>query len=336
MATKTTTTKSATATKATKAAAGPHTPVSNETPDEKTVAVKRAASKPPSEGTDLKGGKPAKPAVDGSESVPGFKLLQAESAAEAGAVLEVKAPDTSRLPDIAVASFGDPGVMLETVHGVDNRVQITATSVYPWRVHASLLITAADNSQWIGTGWFISPKTLITAGHVVHIKGSGVPGRDGWVKRIQVMPGRNGSSLPYGSVTSTSFRSVTGWTGSGNQEYDYGAIILATPLGNSTGWLGFGNYPDADLLASVANIAGYPGDKPSGTLWYDARRIAAVSARKVHYDIDTAGGQSGSAVYRIINGQRYAVAVHAYGGATTNSGTRISGEVFNNLTAWKA
>jgi V8-like Glu-specific endopeptidase len=56
----------------------------------------------------------------------------------------------------------------------------------------------------------------------------------------------------------------------------------------------------------------------------------------VFYDIDTAGGQSGSAVYRIVNGSRYGFAIHAYGGATTNSGTRITTPVFNNLVAWKA
>ena len=261
--------------------------------------------------------------------------MAAESAAETGAALNAKAPDTSKLKDIGAASFGDPAGLIETVHGVDNRVKINNTNVYPWRAHASLLITAADNSQWIGTGWFIGPRTLITAGHVVHIKGSGVAGRDGWVKRIQVMPGRNGASLPYGSVTATSFRSVTGWTGSGNQDFDYGAILLPTPLGNSTGWLGYGNYADADLLASVGNITGYPGDQPSGTQWYDARRIASVTSRKVFYDIDTAGGQSGSAVYRTINGGRYAVAVHAYGGASTNSGTRINNDVLTNLNAWK-
>ena len=314
----------------------PHASVSNEAEAAKASAGKQAVSPPPNEGPALKNAKALKPNADGSEAVPGFKLMAAESAAEAGAALQAEAPDTSKLQDIGVASFGDPGGMLETVHGVDNRVQITSTSTYPWRVHASLLITAADNSQWIGTGWFISPRTLITAGHVVFIKGSGVAGRDGWVKRIQVMPGRNGSTLPFGSVTSTTFRSVTGWTGSGNPEFDYGAIILPTPLGNSTGWLGYGNYSDATLLASTANISGYPGDKPSGTQWYDARRIAAVSARKVHYDIDTAGGQSGSAVYRMVNGARFAVAIHAYGGATTNSGTRINAQVFANLNAWKA
>ena len=55
-------------------------------------------------------------------------------------------------------------------------MQITNTCVYPWRAHASLLITAADNRSWIGTGWFIGPHTLMTAGHVVYIKNSNVPG----------------------------------------------------------------------------------------------------------------------------------------------------------------
>ena len=49
-----------------------------------------------------------------------------------------------------------------------------------------------------------------------------------------------------------------------------------------------------------------------------------VNTRKVYYDIDTFGGQSGSAVYRIIGGKRYGIAIHAYGGATTNSGTRVT------------
>jgi glutamyl endopeptidase len=305
---------------------GPHTPVSNEV-DERAPAPK-AATRPPNEGKDPR---TTKTTPQGTEQVEGFgaRVLME-------AVVELTAPDTSKLRDIAEASFGTPPPVAETVHGPDNRVQIKNTSVYPWRAHASLLITAADNSQWIGTGWFIGPHTLMTAGHVVYIKNSGVPGRDGWVKRIQVMPGRNGSTLPYGSVTSASFRSVKGWADSGDENYDYGAIIAPRDLGNTVGWFGFGVYSDADLKAAIANISGYPGDKPSGTQWYDAHKVDSVGPRKVYYDIDTFGGQSGSAVYRIVNGGRYGVAIHAYGGATTNSGTRITTPVFNNMVAWKA
>ena len=303
----------------------PDAPVSNQ-PKEATALTAKPVSKPPAEGKDPKTS-PPKP--DGSEAVPSHRRTVMP-------VSETFTAPSTPLPDIGEASFGPPPKIAETVHGPDDRVQITGTSVYPWRAHASLLITAADNSMWIGTGWFIGPHTLMTAGHVVFIKNSGVPGRDGWVRKIQVMPGRNGSTLPYGSVTSSNFRSVAGWINNGDENHDYGAIIIPTELGNTVGWFGFGVYSDADLKASVANISGYPGDKPAGTQWYDHRQIASVNSRKVFYDVDTAGGQSGSAVYRIINGGRFGVAVHAYGGATTNSGTRIVTPVFNNMVAWKA
>ncbi|MFI8369989.1 trypsin-like serine peptidase [Streptomyces sp. NPDC085466] len=240
------------------------------------------------------------------------------------------------LPDIGQASFGPPPSAAETVHGPDDRVQILNTAMYPWSAHASLLITANDYSSWIGTGWFIGPHTLATAGHCVYIKNSGVAGRDGWVRSIQVMPGRNGALLPFGFVTSSIYYSVTGWTVSGDENYDYAAINTPTNLGNITGWLGIGSWPDAELLATAGNIAGYPGDKPAGTQWYASRQISSVTPLKVYYDIDTAGGQSGTAVYRAIGGDRYGFAIHAYGGTTVNSGTRINRAVYDNLVAWSA
>jgi glutamyl endopeptidase len=304
-----------------------HTPVSNLSEQTVAEAVGNPVSSPPSEGPNAA---TSAASADGTEAIKGYKRTQAPIAE-----LFV-APTDSGLRDIGEASFGAPTPLPEIVHGPDDRVKITNTSAYPWRAHASLLITAADNSLWIGTGWFIGPHTLMTAGHVVYIKNSGVPGRDGWVKKIQAMPGRNGDTLPYGSVTSSNFRSVGGWTNSGDENFDYGAIILPTELGNTVGWFGFGVYADADLKESTQNISGYPGDKPSGTQWYDSRKVASVNSRKVYYDIDTAGGQSGSAVYRVINGARFAVAIHAYGGAVNNSGTRIITNVYNNMVAWKA
>ena len=289
------------------------------------------------------GGAPGPEMVEEASTGSGGDIVEAESevepvvvaAAEESVAAQPWTPPTSdKLSDVAVASFGVPPDWAETVHGPDDRVQIDNTAAYPWRVHASLLIVARDNSTWIGTAWFIGPHTLVTAGHCVYIK-SDVPGREGWVKSIDVMPGRNATILPYGSVKSTNFRSVQGWATNGDQNYDYGAIIIPSELGNQTGWFGFGVYGVDDLRATVGNISGYPGDKPQGTEWYDRRTVASVDPRKVYYDIDTMGGQSGAAVYRIKDGKRIAIAIHAYGGATTNSGTRIIAPVYNNLAAWK-
>ncbi|MCA1781602.1 MAG: serine protease [Dermatophilaceae bacterium] len=298
-----------------------HTSLSSPGPGDTRGA--RESEEPPGTGE----GDEADQADGELEQVKGYELPDEEQAIEMSVAVD------EQLRDIGEASFGPAP---EAIIGQDDRVQIQATAAYPWRVHCSLRITAQDGSQWIGTGWFCGPRTVITAGHCVYIKNSGVAGRDGFVRSVTVIPGRNGVAQSYGAVVSTDFRTVTGWANSANHEYDYGAILLPTPLGNTTGWLGFGAYSDATLLSSTANISGYPGDKPAGTQWYHARRVTSVGARKVYYDVDTFGGQSGSAVYRIVNGARFAVAVHAYGGATSNSGTRITSEVHNNLMAWKA
>ena len=67
----------------------------------------------------------------GAEAVEGFKLPKV--AAEAMAETHARAPATTELRDIGEASFGPPPSQLETVHGLDDRVQITNTAVYPWR-----------------------------------------------------------------------------------------------------------------------------------------------------------------------------------------------------------
>jgi len=329
----------------------PHTPVSNVPEESGEVVVEEEVSQPPYEGADSE---TVQEEYEGIEAVSGREL------AEAILAQPVPAPSTAGLPDIAEASFGsDPGLRNpaeassgpltlapapEVVIGTDDRIRITPTTSYPWTAHASLLITARDGALFIGTGTFIGPHTLTTAGHCVFIHAPGTP-RHGWVQSIAVMPGRDGGTLlplPHGRFTSTNFRSVFGWTNNGDPNYDYGAIIAPFDAGNNVGWFGFGVWSDNDLLATTANISGYPAEKqPSGTQWYHSRQVASVDARKVYYQIDTTGGQSGSAVYRFYTppggtSGRYEIAIHAYGALTGNSGTRIVRPVYDNLVAWTA
>lgn len=297
----------------------PHEPITNV----RTEAEPAAGSllRPPTIGEV----QPVPPATNGTETIAGRTAR--------GATVDRRAPDVA-LRDIGSASFAD-GVQLEIVHGADDRVEVGDTLAYPWSATASLLITARDGSQWVGTGWFVGPQTLVTAGHCVYITNSPVRERNGWVLAIQVMPGRHGTTLPFGAVTSSRFWTVRGWADDGDQEYDYGAIVLPTDLGTRVGTFGVGVYDDDLLTDRVVNVAGYPADKRPGTLWYDARAVASTTASKIYYDIDTAGGQSGAPVYVVDDdARRIGVAIHAYGGAVTNSGTRISASVFRNIQDW--
>lgn len=226
----------------------------------------------------------------------------------------------------------------ESVCGVDDRVQVSAVASIPWRMIAQLIITLANGSRVRGTGWFISPRTLMTAGHCVFSHKNG-----GWATSIEVIPGMDGRKRPFGSTSSSELRSVKGWTENQETSHDYGCILLPenARLGEKTGWFGFANLSDASLKSLLANNSGYPGDKSFGTQWYNAGRISKVTDRRLHYMLDTAPGQSGSPTWKFSDNKgdatrstRTVVGIHNYGGCA-NKSTRINTAVFNNMKTWK-
>lgn len=230
------------------------------------------------------------------------------------------------LPRNCDLEFGEP----ESVCGNDDRVQVIKTANVPWRMICQLVITRHDDVKSRCTGWFIGPRTVMTAGHCVYSHTAG-----GWAKSIEVVPGMNGSERPFGAATGTSFRSVSGWTTDKKPDHDYGAIILPdNSLGNTVGHFGFASLTDAELDNLLVNNSGYPGDKPFGTQWFNAGRVTKVTARRLFYMIDTYGGSSGSPVWRASGEKRHAVGIHAYGGCP-NKATRITQSVFKNMKKWK-
>ena len=220
----------------------------------------------------------------------------------------------------------------EVIIGTDDRVRISPTTSFPWRAICALRITAKDNTKWIGTGWLVSPRTVITAGHCVYMHDHG-----GWPKSIEVIPGLNDASRPYGSGVATTFRSVQGWVNDKKREYDYGAIILPAnkPLGNLTGTFGFAVKDNSYLMNAYLNLSGYPGDKGGNQQWFMARKAKSVASRVIYYEIDTMGGQSGSPVWVKVGNARYAIGIHTNGVVSGNSATRIVQPVFNNIQNWK-
>ncbi|MGV1004990.1 MAG: trypsin-like serine peptidase [Candidatus Nanopelagicales bacterium] len=227
-------------------------------------------------------------------------------------------------------------VMLESIIGTDERRRVTNTTEYPWRCICSLLITASTGAVYLGTAWLVAPRLLLTAGHCVYMADEG-----GWVRQIEVIPGRDAANRPYGSAVASDFRSVTGWTRDGDSEYDYAGIILpdGNRFGDQLGWFGYASRADDYLEGITVNVSGYPGDggpaHADGTQWFDSRTIDEVDDRQVHYVADTYGGQSGAPVWETTSdGSRYGVAIHTFGTSVQNGGTRITGDVFDNIVAW--
>jgi glutamyl endopeptidase len=230
---------------------------------------------------------------------------------------------------------------LESVLGQDDRVRILDTELPPWRMICALEMRGPSGAGAIGTGWLVGPRTLLTAGHCVH------SGRffGGWASEIAVSPGRNGGTFPFDTVRSTRFASVDAWIGREDPDFDIGCVHLDQPIGERLGWFAIGALPPKELEGCLVNVSGYPVDRGDGTEQYHHRnRVLRVSERRLFYDVDTYGGQSGAPVWihESIKAPPLVVGIHAYGTSGTppafhieaNSAPRIIPEVLDRIRAW--
>ena len=234
----------------------------------------------------------------------------------------------------------------ESVIDRDDRVRILDTDLNPWRMICALRMRGPSGAGAIGTGWFIGPKTVLTAGHCVY----STTFFDGWASTIEVIPGLNGpgdgpETRPYGSVTSQRFSSIDRWTSQEDADFDIGCIHLDEPLGSQVGWFAVAALEPERLESFLVNVSGYPADRGAGAEQYHARnRVLRVAERRLFYEVDTYGGQSGAPVWihEDDDAPPLAIGVHAYGtggtpsgfGITANSAPRIIPEVLETLTGW--
>lgn len=209
--------------------------------------------------------------------------------------------------------------MIDTyqIVGNDDRVQMAS--------YKKIVFVEAkfpDGYNMRGTGVMVDTDIVLTNRHVVYDTKHG-----GWADLTYVIPGRTGSSYPYGriQVKKTSVGSLT------DDNKDYAVMRLSTAVGSKTGWFGVRKY-SSSMVNSNVTISGYPGDKSGYTMWTMKGPITRENSTHYFYNIDTAGGQSGSPIYETGD---MCVGIHQGTYGSGNRGIRMNDSFYQLIVDYK-
>jgi len=211
------------------------------------------------------------------------------------------------------------GVDFAVIGPRDNRVREIRTTRFPFNTVCHLERDFGDGVRGGGSAALIAPRLLLTAGHCLYSHR-----RRKAPARIRVTPGRSDrGAMPYGSMIAKEYYAPTRYIAGPSpsrpdwRDFDYGVVILPRPFRGISRFMEVRALTASEIdivrRAALASIAGYPADKPLGTMWRHSERLTGVTARRIYYTVDTCPGHSGSPVW-VRNGDRLGIiGIHTSG-----------------------
>lgn len=240
-------------------------------------------------------------------------------------------PDHSDLPLASddLVDDDDKSLLFDEPCGVEDRVAIGNTGKSPWS-GICFLVMKKRWGTYRGTGFFVSPTALVTAGHCIEARG-------GRARSIQVIPGRDGRNWPFSSSVATSFHLPREWDDGREAAFDYGVVRFETPpFPTGIHIFALANSSDEELEGAILHTAGYPSDmKLSTRLHYNHGPCGEAEPMRLQYMLDTWKGASGSPVWIEKEGTPHVVGIHNYGHCP-NRATRLSQRVIDDISKWAA
>lgn len=135
------------------------------------------------------------------------------------------------------------------------------------------------------TGTVVMQRFVLTAAWCVYdLKNKG------FYKDLDFLPAMNGRKTPFGRIKWKNAWVTKGFAEKGDLNFAYGLIELDQPIGEQTGWFGFGHEPQFNFKRIA--VTGYPfAGVPELTMWETGCRIDAAEENAVFYRC-TGNGQS--------------------------------------------
>lgn len=232
------------------------------------------------------------------------------------------------------AALVEAGI-LEAIIGKDDQYRVQNTTVFPYRTIVHLEMKFGSQS-YLGSGVMIAPNLVLTCAHNVFDQATG-----SWATSVKATPGKNGSSAPYGTYTSTKYYTFRNYTTEGNvspSNYDIAVVRLDRNVSSSVGYLSVSTSISRGQRVQIPGFPAYTSSKRF-KMYTAFGNVDDLNSALIGHLVDAESGNSGSA---ILNSKNQVVGIHTTGYYTNkpfgtyNVGTRITNQVVSLINHAKS
>ncbi len=297
---------------------------------------------------------PPMPMPTGMPSDAGFEPDASDSVHDAVTGESTPLPATRELGEARSGGgyegpFTDPDRPLETDYvdrSFSSLTQINDQGSDPWRVNAKLVMefqTTGGTTLWyVCSGSMQDAEVVLTASHCVYARNPDGNNIYDWAQEIWVYPGWDGFGAThtvgtyetYGYGRGSYYQANNGWINSGDNTYDVGLVRIERAVGALTGSWGWAyGYSCSTVMGRTMNNTSYPSESCGQPGLHNGRDMYYMygtvddcnTTNRFHITTSGGcfnavwGGMSGSAMYYIDNGNRYAEAVTSTSNRTTDA-----------------
>ena len=202
------------------------------------------------------------------------------------------------------------------------RVQVTPNLSPPYAWIGFLQIEDADGKLHFGSGFKINfPDAKHT---IIVTSADNVYSNRRYASKISVtFPGQPTITAKSSDLYTPSEYSIEK---GGNQDYNYGLILLQGSSDEGFGWTT--QLSDDHMKNRTVTNCGYPGDKPAGSMWITGGEVTSYTSHCITYKNEAAGVQSGSPIYTWYGGYWTVIGVQS---SDKSVGARFTIEMISNF-----
>jgi V8-like Glu-specific endopeptidase len=211
------------------------------------------------------------------------------------------------------------------VFGTDDRVAVEDTTAWPYRTVTQLVMfDPFGEIAATCSGILLNVDVVLTAARCLWDDEWGEP-----YDSILVIPGEDRGNWPFGTayVPAGEVSIPRGFVETDEIVYDFGlAHIALHDYGTEVGpFAAVASAPDAFFRhpRTALFTAGYPGDKPLGTMWWTTAAVEFVDDEVIYTSMDAYQGQSGSGIFAVNFASEELAVVGVYSSETASANLAV-------------